>query len=48
MVRQMRQDKFDVLIIGAVQGIAIACRVSENPNLSVCLLEAGPDYPTLG
>ena len=44
----MRQDKFDVLIIGAGStGSAIACRVSENPKLSVCLLEAGPDYPTL-
>ena len=44
----MQQDKFDVLIIGAGSaGSAITCRVSENPNLSVCLLEAGPDYPTL-
>ena len=44
----MQQQHFDVLIIGAGSaGSAIAARVSENPNLQVCLLEAGPDYPLL-
>ncbi|NOX51578.1 MAG: choline dehydrogenase, partial [Gammaproteobacteria bacterium] len=28
-------------------GCAIAARVSEDPNLSVGLVEAGPDYPDL-
>ena len=36
----------DLLIIGAgSSGSAIAARATENPNLSVLLLEAGPDYP---
>lgn len=44
----MKEDHFDVLIIGAgSSGSAIAARVSEDPNLSVCLVEAGPDYPLL-
>ncbi len=39
---------YDVLIVGAGSaGSAIAARVSENPNLSVALLEAGPDYARL-
>ena len=43
-----QEDTFDVLIIGAGSaGSAIATRVSEDPNLSVCLVEAGPDYPLL-
>ena len=43
-----QEDTFDVLIIGAGSaGSAIAARVSEDPNLSVCLVEAGPDYPLL-
>ena len=38
----------DVLVVGAGSaGSAIAARVSENPNLQVGLIEAGPDYPTL-
>lgn len=38
----------DLLIIGAgSSGSAIAARATENPNLSVLLLEAGPDYPML-
>lgn len=39
---------FDVLVIGAGSaGSVIAARVSEDPNLSVALVEAGPDYPDL-
>lgn len=35
----------DVLVIGAgSSGCAVAARASENPNLQVTLLEAGPDY----
>jgi choline dehydrogenase len=41
-------SKYDVLIIGAgSSGCAIAARVSEDPNLSVALVEAGPDYERL-
>ena len=37
---------FDVLIVGAgSSGSVIAARASENPDLQVCLVEAGPDYP---
>ncbi len=39
---------FDVLVVGAgSSGSVIAARASENPDLSVCLVEAGPDYPDL-
>jgi choline dehydrogenase len=39
---------FDVIVVGAgSSGCAIAARVSENPNLNVLLLEAGPDYSDL-
>ena len=38
----------DLLIIGAgSSGSAIASRASENPNLSILLLDAGPDYALL-
>ena len=39
---------FDVLVVGAgSSGSAIAARVSEDPNMHVALVEAGPDYPEL-
>ncbi|MFT4799311.1 MAG: choline dehydrogenase [Candidatus Azotimanducaceae bacterium] len=38
----------DLLVIGAGSaGCAIAARASENPNLNVLLVEAGPDYARL-
>src|SRR5918911_1934671 len=38
-------SRFDVVVLGGgTAGCVLAARLSENPNRSVCLVEAGPDY----
>jgi len=38
-------DRYDVLVLGGgAAGCALAGRLSENPDRTVCLVEAGPDY----
>jgi choline dehydrogenase len=39
------EEAFDVLVLGGGSaGCVLASRLSEDPSLSVCLVEAGPDY----
>ena len=44
----MRPERFDDLVIGGgPAGCVLAARLSEDPDRSVCLVEAGPDYGPL-
>ncbi len=42
----MVDEQYDIVVVGAgSSGAVVAARASEDPSRSVCLVEAGPDYP---
>jgi choline dehydrogenase len=44
----MGDEPFDIVVVGAgSSGAVIAARASEDPRRTVCLVEAGPDYPVV-
>ena len=39
----MAENEFDYVVVGGgTAGCAVASRLSEDPDVSVCLIEAGP------
>ena len=45
----MVTEQYDIVVVGAgSSGAVVAARASEDPSRSVCLIEAGPDYPDTG
>ena len=43
----MSSPAFDYVVIGGgTAGLVVAARLSENPDISVCVVEAGNDHST--